>query len=382
MALLAISSSMMAVAAHAAAASQRFVPQDPKFVVANIARTLPDAALQELLERWRAAPHSDAASIALAQAFIDRARLHREPRYFGRAEALLAERARAPGAGADLRRLHAETLQFRHAFADAEAIFDDLLREHPHDADTRLRRGSLRLTRGDFAGARSDCAQLTVARGAVASAGLACMAEALAGNGELDRARVLLDALAVDSAALDPAVRAYLLTTRAELAERAGELDAAIDDYRQASALAPLDDAIRAALADALEIRGGADASLPLNVDNPSLALLVRQAALARQPHLYARAREWLALEAARGDAIHHREAAMLALAEGRPVEALAEARRNFQTQRELADVRVFARAAVAARDLDAQGALRQWLASTGYQDAITSAILAGSLRS
>jgi predicted Zn-dependent protease len=304
--------------------------------------------------------------------------LRREPRYFGRAEALLAAKAAAPGAGAGLRRLYAETLQFRHAFAPAESLLDALLREQPHAADTRLRRGSLRLTRGDFAGARSDCAQLALARGSSSPAGFACLAEALAGSGELERARILLDSMARDTDTLDPAARAYLLATRAELGERAGDIAAAIEDYSTASRLAPQDDSIRAALADALALRGDPDAAAPLAVEGPSLALLVRQAALARNgDSLRNRARDWLQLEMARGDAIHYREAAMLALAERKPGDALAAARRNFESQRELADVRVLARAAVAARDAGAQGELRQWLTTTGYQDAITAGILA-----
>ena len=364
-----------------AAAADRFVPVNPGFVVANITQSAPDESLRALLARWRAQPESEDALAALARGFIARARERREPRYFGRAEALLAGRARAPGAGADLRRLYAETLQFRHAFAAAESIFDEMLREQPHDADTRLRRGSLRLTRGDFSGARSDCAQLTLARGALAPAGLACLAEALAGGGDLARGRLLLDAMAGDAATLEPAARAYLLATRAELAERAGDIDGAIDGYRRASALAPGDDSIRAALADVLAIRGSRDAAAPLAVSNPSLALLVRQAALAGDPRLFDRARDWLALEAARGDAIHHREAALLALAERRPEDALRQARLNFASQRELADVRTLARAAVLARDVAAQAELAKWLASTGYEDAITSAILAGQSR-
>ena len=221
-------------------------------------------------------------------------------------------------------------------------------------------------------------------RGALAAAGIACLAESLAGSGQLAQGRALLGALAADSPNLAPAARAYLLATRAELSERAGDVDAAIDDYRRAAGLAPEDDAIRAALADALVERGDADAAAPLIVENPSLALLVRQATLAggQRPLLMSRAREWLRLEAERGDAIHHREAAMLALAAGQPAEALSAALANFETQRELADVRVLARAAVAAEDADARSLLVRWLETTGYEDAVTTGILAGQARS
>lgn len=380
--MLALPLSVLAAATAVAAASPRFVPEDPDFVVADLTQSQPDEPLRRLLASWRAEPDAEQNVIALAQAFIDRARSRREPRYFGRAEALLARKASLPGAGADLRRLYAETLQFRHDFAAAEHILNELLREQPHDTDSRLRRGSLRLTRGDFAGARTDCAQLALARGATAPAGIACLAEALAGSGELERARLLLDAMARDSAALEPAARAYLLTTRAELSERAGDLVNAIAAYEQASRLAPQDDSIRAALSDVRRLRGDANATEPLAVNSPSLALLVRQAMLAPAGDpLRSRARDWLQLEMARGDAIHYRESALLALSEQRAADALTAARRNFETQRELADVRVLARAAVLAKDAAATDELRRWLQASGYQDRITAGILARAVR-
>lgn len=374
--------SVLAAATAVAAASPRFVPENPDFVVADLSQSQPDEPLRRLLASWRAAPEAEENVVALAQAFMQRARARREPRYFGRAEAILSRRARLPGVGPDVRRLYAEALQFRHDFAAAENILDQLLREQPHDADSRLRRGSLRLTRGDFAGARADCAQLALARGTSAPAGMACLAEALAGSGELERARLLLDIMASGAAALEPASRAYLLATSAELSERAGDLATAIDVYEQASRLAPQDDSIRAALADARRLRGDANSAEPLMVTNPSLALLVRQAvqAPAGDP-LRNRAHDWLQLEMARGDAIHYREAAMLALAEQRADDALTAARRNFETQRELADVRVLAQAAMLANDAAAIDELRRWLQATGYQDRITAGILARAAR-
>jgi hypothetical protein len=366
-----------AAATPVVAAADRFVPQ-PSFVVADFRNIQPDD-LRVLLDQWRAHP-DESRALPLARAFIERARSRREPRFFGRAEAVLAPLAARAGSGAELRRLYAEALQFRHDFAAAEQLLDTLQRELPHDEYIRLQRASLRLTRGDFAGARADCAQLAIARNALAVAGVACLAESLAGDGELGRARDLLQTLAVDSPWLDPGLRAYLFATRAELAERAGAIREAVDGYRRALQLAPADDAIRAALSDALAMDRDAQASAPLAIENPSLALLVRRAALAEADReaLLRRARDWLELEAARGDAIHLREAALLALAHGNGAGALAAARANFVNQRELADVRVLARAAMLARDADAQRSLREWLEATGYQDAVTDGILAG----
>jgi tetratricopeptide (TPR) repeat protein len=350
-----------------------------------VRRTLPDEELRRLMSQWRAQPESEDTVLALASAYLDRARSLREPRYFGRAEALLAPRALAAGAGADVRRLHAGTLQHRHAFAEATALLDALIRENPRDGHSRLQRASIRLTQGDFAGAREDCSQLVTVRGSLASTGYACLAQALAGSGELQRARVLLDSVPLHSPAFEPSARAYLLATRAELRERAGDLAGATADYREASQLAPHDDSIRAAWSDVLRAAGDDDeAREPLDVANPGLALLVRRVAVEQggeRAMLERRAREWLALEIARGDATHDREAALLALARDDAAGALIVARRNFDTQRELADVRVLARAIARTGDRDARRRLEDWLRSTNYQDAITRDILSGRTR-
>jgi thioredoxin-like negative regulator of GroEL len=364
-----------AAAAQAAAASDRFVPAEPGFVVAVVRQATPDAELRTLIEAWRAAP-VDAASVALARAFLDRAHTLREPMYIGRAESVLASAARRPDASNDTRRLWAETLQYRHDFQSAEQLLDGILRQSPLDAAARTQRASIRLVRGDFAGARADCAQLMARAGAVA---LACLAESLAGSGRLEQGRALLATYPLP-AAEDAAVRAYLLTIRAELAERAHETGRAIDDYRAALELAPRDDSIRASLADALLGRGdvaGADAVL--DVDRPGLALLVRRVACTRgaeRARLRALAARWLDLEAARGDALHYREAALLALADGDAAAALSAAEKNFATQKELSDVRVLARASVAAADARARARLGEWLRTTGFDDAVTAEIL------
>jgi Flp pilus assembly protein TadD len=333
-----------------------------------------------LLDAWRADRSSEAASIALAAAFMERARTLREPMYFGRAEALLVPLASKSGASVTLRRLYAEVLQHRHDFTAAETLLDSALRDAPHDDGARLLRASVRLVRGDFSGARADCAQLAAAGGEGAPLGFICLAEALAGSGGFERARGLLATVPAEPGAMRLSTRAYLLATRAELRERSHDIAGAVADYREALSLTPQDDSIRAALADSLAEWGKADEARQfLDIEKPSLALLVRSAALfegARRAELALRARAWLELEGARGDALHYREAAMLALVNADAAGALAAARRNFEDQKELADVRVLARAARAARDPSALSALRQWLNETGYRDSVTEAIL------
>ncbi len=381
--------SAIAAAAQAAAAD-RFVPTDPKFVVANVKAALPDPQLRELIARWRHNTSDDAAGVALADAFLDRAHRLREPMYVGRAEAVLAQAARRPGATSTAQRLYAQTLQYRHDFSTAEGVLGSALRAAPYDAAARAQRASLRLVRGDFAGARVDCTRL-LSGGGASQAGaasqaiaLACLAQVQASSDRLEQAQSLLATYPAPPTH-DGAIRAYWLTVRGELHERANQLDRAIADYGAALTLAPENDAIRATLADALVARGERhEARELLAVERPGLALLVRRAACAQgaeRATLRAQAAAWLELEAARGDSIHQREAALLALDGGDAAQALLAARANFQQQKELADVRLLARAAVAAGDADARRQLGDWLRSTGYRDAVTEEILAGAGR-
>jgi len=363
-----------------ATAADRFVPTDPHFVVADVRQAVPDAELRQLIARWRANPGDEAASVSLAEGFLERARRLREPMFMGRAEAVLAAAVSRPAASTTVQRLYAETLQYRHDFSAAEALLGAALNAAPYDAAARVQRASLRLVRGDFAGARADCARLMAAGGGGQAIALACLAQVHASSNRLVQGSALLASYPAPPAH-DAAIRAYWLTVRGELAERANRLDRAIADYGAALALEPENDSIRATLADALLARGERhDASELLKVERPGLALLVRRAVCAygaERDALRARATAWLELEAARGDSIHAREAAMLALDGGDAAAALAAAQANFRSQKELADVRLLARAAVAAHDARARQQLQEWLRSTGYRDAVTEKLLA-----
>jgi hypothetical protein len=81
-----------------------------------------------------------------------------------------------------------------------------------------------------------------------------------------------------------------------------------------------------------------------------------------------------------RGDAARHRrEEALFALAvDDRPADALALALANWQVQREPADARLLAEAAVAAGQPQALAPLTTWITETGFRDAETEALLAG----
>jgi hypothetical protein len=91
--------------------------------------------------------------------------------------------------------------------------------------------------------------------------------------------------------------------------------------------------------------------------------------------------KERLTVSAQRGERTHLREETWLALefpdaGAGTPRAALALARDNFNAQRETEDVRLFARAVIAARDPEALASLKTWLQHSHYQDVVVDQLL------
>ena len=98
-------------------------------------------------------------------------------------------------------------------------------------------------------------------------------------------------------------------------------------------------------------------------------------------PDSLAELKERFNVSAQRGERTHLREETRLALefpqggTESRHA-ALVLARDNFSVQRETEDIRLFARAAVDARDPDALATLKEWLRHSHYEDIVVDQLL------
>lgn len=331
------------------------------------------AALEVMPERYRP---SDPATVVMRLP----ARTDAGQRSFSRGEQLV---------------LKADALQQRHEFAAALSLLDEALRETQRGrgaqwaASAHLMRAQLHLLAADAVRARPDC--LAVLAGGEATSGALCLAQVLALQGRLDEARDLFER-SIDAAsggAADGAggsaraVAVWGHAIGAEIADRGGLPQIAEALLREALRIDPDSESSRVALSDLLLARGAAREALSLlEVPRPSPAVLVRRASAltalggdAAPPVSAFRA--VLALDARRGERMHLREEALLALEVERDGEqALALARANFAVQKELADVRLLARAAVAARSVTAQRELREWLHARGWRDARTEAWL------
>lgn len=351
-----------------ASASARFTPTNADFVVVEKSAHGSGAA---------ATLAPDAAGAArLASDLIDRARREREPRYFGYAEAVIQPwLSKAGAATPELLLLKADIQQNRHEFTNAIATLTRAIQGQSHDPRAYLQRASIQMVRGEFGAARADCRELIT--GGEIAVGSVCMAQAAGATGNAERAEAIIRALLSNGRQFDPATEAWALATLADLVRRRGEDGEAEALLMQAVELAPTDDSIRCALADVLlDRRANPEAVAVTRVERPSLALLLRTTIAQlrmKDPHVSETSRQFLELieiDRQRSERAHLREEALFALEVSRDPQAAAKlAAANFKVQRESADIRLLARAAVAAGNSAALSELRQWLADTGYRD-------------
>jgi predicted Zn-dependent protease len=397
---LAVAVSVLAVSATAAASTAGgatpFRPADPGFVVAELPGGSSRArdGLARQLELSRSDPQRAA---QLADALLGQARLSAQPQLYGRAESVLAPWIARPAVPAPLLILEANILQQRHEFAAAIELVDRAIAQDPRSGQARLMRANVYVVTGDYEHARPDCAWLLGA--GEQWTGSVCIAQVLGSTGQLERARALLERLTAGGAAGQSGQRqighgptaevlAWTLSVRADLALRAGALPEAQDLLTRAVALAPASDYTRLALADVLIARNQlAEAINLLDTTRPSVGVLLRRAIAQSRTHeghtqdSLAELKERLTVSAQRGERTHLREETRLALefphdgADGRQA-ALALARDNFKVQRETEDVRLFARAVVAARDSAALATLKEWLHHSRYQDTVVEELL------
>ena len=379
----------LAVAATAEAATAGgaapFHPTDPDFVVAELpggSRARDGFARQ--LELSRSDPQLAG---ELAAALLEQARISAQPQLYGRAESVLAPWIARPTVPAPLLILQANILQQRHEFAAAIELLDRAIAQEPRSGQAHLLRANVRIVTGDYERARPDCGWLLGS--GEQWTGSVCIAQVLGSTGQLARARTLLEKLmAGDAVGPSAEVLAWALSVRADLAQRAGALPEAQDLLTRAVALAPASDYTRLALADVLLARNQfAEAVNVLDTARPSVGVLLRRAIAQSRTHAghtpdsLAELEERLNVSAQRGERTHLREETRLALEFPRADAAgghaaLALARDNFNVQRETEDIRLFARAIVAARDPAALATLEEWLQHSHYEDIVVDQLL------
>jgi tetratricopeptide (TPR) repeat protein len=269
--------------------------------------------------------------------------------------------------------LRATIRQSLHDFDAAVADLGTALQREPRNAQALLTRATVLTVQGKYAEARADCA--TLAKAAPEIYVVLCVA---AIDGVTGRARPASDTLARALSTLpriDAASRAYAETTLGEIAHRLGD-PAAQAHFAAALQADPRDLYLIGAYSDWLLDQGRPADVVPLVINDPRVDPLVLRLGLAQQALQRPEAAATIAAlrarfdaSRARGDTVHRREEARFLLHLDRnPVGALALARDNWRVQREPADLRILAEAAVATGDADALATVRRWLAATGLE--------------
>ena len=355
-----------------------FVPGDDATVLERLPiRSDPSLAELGRLRNELAANPQDAQRAArVAQRAIEAARAFGDPRFLGQAQAALGPWWALADPPPAVLVLRATIRQSLHDFDGALADLDRLIAKDAGNAQALLTRATVLTVRGRYEEAKRDCARL--ANRADSLVATACLAGVSSVSGDADGAYRALE-VALAAPKLHAQTRAWAATLAGEIAARRGDVAAAQRQFAQALAADPRDGYLKAAYADfLLEQERPAEVVALLKDDTRNDALLLRLTlAEERLPALrdaFRTHRDELAARFAaarrRGDTVHLREEARFALEiEREPVRALALARDNWSNQREPADLRILAAAAMANRDTQAQKVVADWVAKTGYQD-------------
>ena len=350
---------LLLTAALASAASHAvpITPDSDAQVIEILPATSGSRSEERRLRRELAAqPRDGKLAALLAQRLIDQARETGDPRLAGQALAALQAWPDAATAPSEVLLMQATVQQYLHDFDGAAKLLESLIARDARQPQALLTLATVRRVQGRYAESDRACAQLN-ALGAVLYAS-ACQAENEALRGEFDAARQRLARLLADPRQ-PAATRNWLLTTAAELEERAGRAGEADANYKAALA-AQGDGYTLVAYADFLIAQRREAQALVLLRSHPRTdAVLLRLAIAGTRsgaPEALADAREMrerIAQANLRPQAqtLHAREQAMFALwVEAQPEQALALARANVGLQREPIDVLLLAQTAKAAR--------------------------------
>ena len=317
-----------------------------------------------------------AVAAAEARALLDASHREGDPRFAGRALARLARWApvnQANAAPSDVLLALAEAEQYLHQFDTATARLQRLAQREPANPQAWLLLATMHRVQGRYAQSDQACTALQQLR--VQPYADACTAENQALRGETDAARKALQTLLAKATV--PATRGWLLTTLAELEQRAGQAAASDTAWQQSLQAAP-DAYATVGYADfLLDQQRPQEAWSVLRPAPDSEGVLLRRAIAATRlklPEAAALRREIQARYAQADlrpeDSGHQRERALMQLdVVGQPTAALAHSRKNLTRQREPLDLWLLARCAQAVGDSKALADARQLAKTMGLRD-------------
>ncbi len=352
---------------------------------ATVLEQVPAAAATQRLEplRTHLASHPEdlQSALALAQGYLEIGRANADPRFVSYAQATLTPWLSRAHPDPAVLTLSATCLQYLHRFDEALTLLDRALDQQTFNGQAWLTKATILQVQGHFAQARQACRPLIQISGHLIA--LTCVTSVNSLTGQLNESYAALSSVFTDDPRLERGVRVWILDQLADMAQRLGD-DKVAETYLLAALhAAPEDGYSKGDYADLL-LRQSRNAEVVrlLQGDESQDNLLLRLAIAATRLH-HAEGHRLSEMfqaryEAARrdGDFTHLREQARFILeVRGAPAEALKVAERNWQVQREPADVRIYFAAATAAADRVALQNLEAWLKQTHYEDRTLDAL-------
>lgn len=368
------------------ASAEPYVPKDPAQILQRVPAAIATRRLEPLRQRLSVEPHDLPAALGLARGYLTIGRETSDPRFISYAQATLSPWSRQPHPPAAVLVLSATALQSVHQFDAALSLLDRALAVEPGNAQAWLTKATLLQVQGKLAPARAACMRL--ARVTDALIALTCIANVDSYNGKLTPSYERLRGFFSIDRGVDDEIRAWVLGALGEMAVRLGRYADAEAHFTAALQAMPEDVYLKAVYADLLLLTARNREVLDLLEDGEAQdVLLLRLAIAARRlgsdeaPRL-AQLFEARRRAARADDNTHLREHARFLLeVRDVPAQALELARRNWQVQREPADVRIYLQAARVASESRAEAVVQEWIHETGYEDHALAAALIATAR-
>ena len=352
---------------------EAYIPDSDAVVLERLAAAPAMRQLEPLRSAVRRNPHDMTSALQLAQGYLAIGRETSDPRFISYAQATLAPWLQANPPAAVLV-LQATALQSSHRFDEALALLDRALALEPRNAQAWLTKATLLQVQGDFDNARAACQRLL--QSADHTIALTCRASVDSLTGRLDQSYQALQRVAHASPEGSADLSAWILGQLAEMAVRLGSFAAAEQHFRGALRRTPRDSYLQAAYADLLLLQDRNKDAIELLRDGASQDVLLLRLAIAARRAGAADASHWAQVFDARrratrpDDNPHLREHARFLLdVADQPQAAVLLARKNWEIQREPADVALYLRAARRAGSATDEEMVRAWVAEVGYED-------------
>ncbi len=353
-----------------------FTPKSDDQILERLRVNVNDVAARELRDlraQLGQNPNNLKLAVVVARKYIERARGDADPRYNGRAQAVLEPWWKLSTPPASVLVLRATLKQNAHDFKGALLDLDLAAKLDPQDPQIWVTRSVVQTVLGNLTEAKRSCLPLFQTSSELVA--VTCVANAASLNGQASKAFQTLEQVLRDNPQASESEKSWATGTLIETAARLQRPDT---DARFRAELQkdPSDTYLNAAYVDFLLEKNQVARALPFVQNIKADALLLRRTLVEKELNLrtFGQYRDQMASRIAashaRGDTVHRREEAIFSLhVLEKPTEALMLAKANWLVQHEPLDAKILLEAAIASRQFEAAKPVLEWFNTTKLED-------------